>query len=179
VLDIGCGAGRHALYLQHKGFNVTAIDNSPLTIKVCKLRGLRKAKVLPIEKLSFASNSFDTIIMMWGNFGLLGNPSRLRLILKKFYRITSKQARIVADVNDPYRTAEPDHLRYHRQNTEKGRIPGQLRLRVRYKAFIGPWFDYLFVSQAEMKKILFGTGWSIAKIFPTGTSAYIVLLNKT
>ncbi|MFQ5892475.1 MAG: class I SAM-dependent methyltransferase, partial [Candidatus Methanofastidiosia archaeon] len=36
VLDIGCGAGRHALYLQKKGFDVLGIDNSPLAIKVCK-----------------------------------------------------------------------------------------------------------------------------------------------
>src|SRR5690349_16406171 len=39
VLDIGCGAGRHSLYLQSKGFDVTGIDNSPGAIKVCKLRG--------------------------------------------------------------------------------------------------------------------------------------------
>jgi len=33
VLDIGCGAGRQALYLQSKGFEVTAIDNSPLAVR--------------------------------------------------------------------------------------------------------------------------------------------------
>ena len=35
VLDIGAGAGRVSLYLQKRGFDVTAIDNSPLAIKVC------------------------------------------------------------------------------------------------------------------------------------------------
>ncbi|MGD0495283.1 MAG: methyltransferase domain-containing protein [Candidatus Bathyarchaeia archaeon] len=39
VLDIGCGAGRHALYLQQKGFSVVGVDSSPLAVKVCKLRG--------------------------------------------------------------------------------------------------------------------------------------------
>jgi 2-polyprenyl-3-methyl-5-hydroxy-6-metoxy-1,4-benzoquinol methylase len=53
ILEIGCGAGRHSLYLQKKGFDVLGIDNSPLAIKVCKLRGLKKAKVMPIEEVSF------------------------------------------------------------------------------------------------------------------------------
>ena len=35
VLDIGCGAGRHSLYLQEKSFDVLGIDSSPLTAKVC------------------------------------------------------------------------------------------------------------------------------------------------
>ncbi len=30
VLDIGCGAGRHSIYLQEKGFDVLGIDVSPL-----------------------------------------------------------------------------------------------------------------------------------------------------
>lgn len=29
VLDVGCGAGRHALYLQKKGFSVFGVDSSP------------------------------------------------------------------------------------------------------------------------------------------------------
>jgi len=34
VLDIGCGAGRHALYLQDKGLDVLGLDSSPLALKV-------------------------------------------------------------------------------------------------------------------------------------------------
>ena len=33
VLDIGCGAGRHAIYLQDKGFDVTGIDISPVRLR--------------------------------------------------------------------------------------------------------------------------------------------------
>ncbi|MHA2277330.1 MAG: class I SAM-dependent methyltransferase, partial [Candidatus Kariarchaeaceae archaeon] len=44
ILDIGCGAGRHSLYLQEKGFDVMALDNSPKAIKVCQERGIKKTK---------------------------------------------------------------------------------------------------------------------------------------
>ena len=44
-LDVGCGAGSHALYLQEKGFDVTAIDISENAIKACELRGLKNCKV--------------------------------------------------------------------------------------------------------------------------------------
>src|SRR3989338_2994924 len=64
ILDVGAGAGRVSLYLQKKKLGVVAIDNSPLAIKVCKKRGVKKAIVLPIEQISnFKPNNFDTIIM--------------------------------------------------------------------------------------------------------------------
>ncbi|MBN1550974.1 methyltransferase domain-containing protein, partial [bacterium] len=52
ILDIGCGAGRHAIYLQSKGFTVTGIDTSPLAVHVCKARGLQDVRVMPITKIS-------------------------------------------------------------------------------------------------------------------------------
>jgi SAM-dependent methyltransferase len=51
VLDIGCGAGRVALHLQERSFEVLAIDTSPLAIQVCRLRGVRRAEVGSIANL--------------------------------------------------------------------------------------------------------------------------------
>src|SRR5690554_7747625 len=44
VLDIGCGAGIHALYLQDKGLDVKAIDTSAGAIAVCTLQGIKRSE---------------------------------------------------------------------------------------------------------------------------------------
>ncbi|MCW4041999.1 MAG: class I SAM-dependent methyltransferase [Candidatus Bathyarchaeota archaeon] len=93
ALDIGCGAGRHALYLQSQGIDVTGIDISPLAIHVCRLRGLQKAQVMAIEDIDFPASFFDTIIMMGHNFGLMGNYENARKLLQQFYHITTDNAR--------------------------------------------------------------------------------------
>jgi 2-polyprenyl-3-methyl-5-hydroxy-6-metoxy-1,4-benzoquinol methylase len=51
VLDIGCGAGRVAVHLQAQGLDVVGIDTSPFAVKVCKLRGLKKARLLSIMEV--------------------------------------------------------------------------------------------------------------------------------
>jgi len=179
VLDIGCGAGRHSLYLQGKGLDVTGIDNSPLAIKVCKLRGLKRAKLMSITEVDFKPDSFDTIIMLGNNFGLFGSQGRMRWVLKKFYRMTSDDATIIAESNDPYRTDNPDHLRYHKFNRRRGRMAGQLRIRVRFGKYTGNWFDYLIVSKKEMMHLLRGTGWRVKGFISSKSSPYIAIIKKS
>ncbi len=178
VLDIGCGAGRHSLYLQNKGFDVLGIDSSPLAIKVCKLRGMKKARVMPIEELDFKPNSFDTVIMMGSNFGLFGGFERAKRILRKLHKITSKNGLIIASTRDTFKTNNLDHLEYHRRNRERGRMPGQLRLRIRFRKCVGIWFDYLIVSKKEMEDVLKGTGWKLKETVDSGNSAYIAVIHK-
>jgi SAM-dependent methyltransferase len=178
VLDIGCGAGRHSLYLQSKGFDVLGIDISPLAIKVCKLRGLRKAEVMSIEEINFKPNSFDTIIMMGNNFGLFGSFEKARRLLKRFRKITSKDALIIAETRDPYMTDNPAHLEYHEFNKKRGRRAGQLTIRVRFEKYATPWFDYLMVSRDEMKELLKGTRWKIKEFIDSDGSQYIAIIEK-
>ena len=179
VLDIGCGAGRHALYLQDKGLEVMGIDNSPLVVKVCRERGLRDARIAPITQIGPRLGVFDTVLMLGNNFGLFGSFEGARRLLAKLSRITSSKGRVVAMTSDTYRTDNPDHLAYHARNRERGRMSGQLRLRVRYKKYAMPWFDYLIVSKDEMESILEGSGWSVNRYIDSDASYYMAIIDKT
>ncbi|MFX0139028.1 MAG: class I SAM-dependent methyltransferase, partial [Candidatus Hodarchaeota archaeon] len=123
ILDIGCGAGRHSLYLQENGFDVLGIDISPVAIKTCKERGLKKARVLSIEDIEkLKPERFDTIIMFGNNFGLFGSFNKARILLEKFSKITSLNAIIIAQTRDPYKTDNPAHLEYQEFNKKRGRM---------------------------------------------------------
>lgn len=179
VLDVGAGAGRVSLYLQKRGFDVTAIDNSPLAVKTCKTRGVKKARLLAFEQVDkFSAGRFDTIIMYGNNFGLFRSFSKAKILLKKLYRITRPGALIIAETLDIYKTREPHHLAYHKFNRNRGRMAGQIRLRIRYKNCIGEWFDYLMVSKNEMKEILKGTGWKVKKFIYSRGPVYIAVIEK-
>lgn len=179
VLDIGCGAGRVGLYLQEKGLEVTGIDISPLAVRVCRKRGMRKVRKMSISEVGrFRPSSFDTIVMYGNNFGLFGSPEHARLLLKRLHRITSKGALIIAESRDPYRTDDPVHLAYHRFNRQRGRMAGQLKIRIRFRNFVGNWFDYLLVSKKEMKGILKGTGWGAKRFIQGKDSIYVAIIKK-
>jgi SAM-dependent methyltransferase len=178
ALDVGCGAGRHSLYLQKKGFDVLGIDRSPLAISICKLRGVKKAKVMSVEDVDFKPNSFDTIVMMGNNFSLFASFKRARKLLKRFRRMTTENALIIAETRDPYKTDNPAYSEYYKLNRRRGRMSGQIRGRVRFEKYVSKWFDWLMVSKEEMEKILNGTGWKVKKFIDSGDSQYVAIIEK-
>jgi SAM-dependent methyltransferase len=178
VLDIGCGAGRHSLYLQEKGFDVLGIDTSPLALKVCRLRGLRKTKLISITRIGPELGRFDTLLMLGNNFGLFASFKRARWLLGRFHKITSEKARIIAESMDPYQTDDPVDREYHKLNRRRGRMFGQVRIRLRYKRHVTPWFDYLRASKDEMKQIVERTGWSIRRFIDTNGPVYTAIIEK-
>ena len=133
---------------------------------------------MSIEDIDFKPKSFDTIIMMGNNFGLFGSFQKARSLLKRFHKITSDDGLIVAETRDPYKTDNPAHLEYHKLNRKRGRMGGQVRIRVRFKKYATPWFDYLFVSKEEMDEILKGTGWKVKQYIDSGNALYIAIIEK-
>ena len=75
VLDVGCGAGSHALYLQEKGFDVTAIDISTGAVDYMKSVGINAVQS---SFLNFKEGKFDTILMLMNGIGVAGKLSNLK-----------------------------------------------------------------------------------------------------
>ena len=174
VLDAGVGAGRAALELQRRGRSVVGIDVSPGAVEVARARGVSDVRLLAFEEIDDSVGQFDTIVMFGNNFGLFGSPSKAQRLLRQLRPLAD---RIVAGSNDPYATDDPAHLAYQEHNRMRGRMPGQLRLRVRYRDIIGPWFDYLIVSPDEMASIVEGTQWRIRRVLQqTGSGYYVAVL---
>ena len=154
VLDIGCGAGRHSLFLQAKGLEVTGIDVSPLAIRVCKARGLKDARLMSIDDVRPSLGKFDTILMLGNNFGLFSNKAKARALLRRLLEMTNPKGRIIAESLDVYKPpVDPAHRRCHLMNRRRGRMPGQVKIRIRYRSLATPWFDYLLASKKEMRDI--------------------------
>jgi len=178
VIDIGCGAGRHSLFLQEKGFDVLATDISAGAISVCRKMGVRKTRVISIEKMTSLRNKFDTVLLLGNNFGLLKNEKSGQRILGELENITNKNAIIIASTVNPYRTDIVEHKKYHTQNIKKSRLAGEIVLRIRYKSNKGDWFKYLFISPEELRDFLSCTNWKVEKIFSPQLPTYSFVLVK-
>ena len=91
--------------------------------------------------------------------------------------MTSERARILGECLDPYTTDEPAHLAYHERNRRRGRMAGQIRIRIRYRDIATPWFDYLFLTQPELEELVRGTGWTLARSIDD-SPMYVAVLEK-
>lgn len=179
VLDVGCGAGRHALYLQGQGYEVVGLDVSPGPLAVAEERGLVQTLQLDVADLAaYTGKAFDSVVMFGNNFGLVGTTDQAPEVLDSLSSVTTDDAVILAGSMDLHQTDDPDHLAYHERNHDRGRLAGALRLRVRYKLAQTDWFDYLLASPDEMRSIVDGTGWILDEVIQNDAPFYVGMLRK-
>ncbi|MDG1284660.1 MAG: methyltransferase domain-containing protein [Flavobacteriaceae bacterium] len=97
VLDVGCGAGSHSLYLTSKGLEVKSIDISKGAIKACQLRGLKNAHVLDVKN---ETTSFDTLLLLMNGSGIFQSLAHTPLVLKHLKTLLNPKGQILIDSSD-------------------------------------------------------------------------------
>ncbi len=99
VLDVGCGAGSHSLYLQNeKQLDVTAIDISANAIEACTLRGIKKAVTKNIMLLE--NEKFDTILLLMNGAGMCGRLNKISDFLLKIKSLINDGGQVLLDSSD-------------------------------------------------------------------------------
>lgn len=99
VLDVGCGAGSHSLYLQNdRKLEVVSIDISKNAIEACKLRGLKDARVCNV--LDLENEKFDTIILLMNGTGIFGTLKETSNYLQKLKSLLNTGGQILLDSSD-------------------------------------------------------------------------------
>ena len=101
VLDIGCGAGRVCLHLQERGLDVVGIDNSPGAVQGCRRRGVKDVRLWEIGEIDGRLGSFDTLVMLANNFGLIGGEASARRVLRAMHAVTRPGGRLLGQSFDP------------------------------------------------------------------------------
>ena len=154
ILDIGCGAGSHSLYLQNKEYDVKAIDISANAIQACILRGLKNAHVQDL--LAPENETFDTILLLMNGTGIFRTLDELPNYLQKLKSLLQPGGQILIDSSD---------LIYMYDENEDGSysIPaegyyGELTFTVSYKGQTDEPFPWLYLDYNTLQRAAIAYG---------------------
>lgn len=174
VLDIGAGAGSHALYLQNeRNLDVLALDISPKSVEVCKLRGIKKA--VCENMLDFSGETFDTILLLMNGTGIFESLEKIDTYLQKLYTLINDNGQILIDSTD---------ILYMFDRDEDGGvyIPaggyyGELDYVVHYKGESEDPIKWLYLDFTTLKNAAENNGFKVEKIMQDEDS-YLTSLTK-
>lgn len=148
ILDVGCGAGSHSLYLQNKGYDVNVIDISANAIQACVLRGVKNTRAQDI--LSIENETFDTILLLMNGTGIFRTLADLPVYLQKLKSLLNPGGQILIDSSD---------LIYMYDENEDGSysIPaegyyGELMFTVSYKGQTDAPFPWLYLDYNTLQR---------------------------
>jgi SAM-dependent methyltransferase len=167
VLDIGAGAGSHALILQNLGLDVTALDISDLAVNIMLQRGVRHAIAKDI--FYYHTEKFDTLLLLMNGIGLCGTLQQLRLFLQHAKTLLNKGGRLIFDSSDItylYEDELPDGDNYY----------GELSYQYVYKGQKTDWFKWLYIDEETLKKVASEEGWVMEVLYRDDMDQYLTRL---
>ena len=143
VLDVGAGAGCHALALQDRGIKVTAIDVSPLSVDVMKKSGVEDARLVNLYDASL-NEKFDTILMLMNGSGIIGKIDNMPQFFARMDELLASGGQVLIDSSDLIYLFE-DEDGGADINLADGYY-GEVDYAMQYKNIKGETFDWLYID---------------------------------
>ena len=159
ILDVGCGAGSHSLYLQkEQKLEVTSIDISENAVQACKLRGLQNVNVQNILEMEVDDlhAKFDTILLLMNGTGIFGTLKNTPQFLQKLKTLLNPKGQILIDSSD---------IIYMFDEDEEGAVTipandyyGEVQYTITYKGENEDAFPWLYIDYNTLQNAAHANG---------------------
>ncbi len=167
ILDIGAGAGSHALVLQQRGFDVTALEISPGAAAVMQKRGVKT--VVQQDIFQYKTEKFDTLLLLMNGIGLTQTLAGLDRFLQHAKQLLLPGGQLIFDSSDISYLYEDLPL-------PKNRYYGEISYQYEYKNQWGDWFNWLYIDQKTLKKQAQKQGWKCEIVYEDEMDLYLAKL---
>ena len=148
TLDFGAGAGRHALELQRRGLEVTAIDVAPEAVEVMRRRGVTDPRCGDFAAVT--GERFDTILLLMHGIGLVGSLEGLTQFFGHAQNHLEENGRIIFDSAD-LGMVIPEQFDEGLDDWRAGGLyPGEVEYRLSYGRFEGEPYPWLFIDPVTL-----------------------------
>ncbi len=166
VLDVGAGVGSHALLLEQKGFDVTAIDTSSLAVQIMQERGVKNAKT---QALVTITDRYDTLLFMMNGIGLTGTIEGLKKFLNTAKSLLNPNGQLLFDSSD---------ISYVYSNLPMplNHYFGEVSFCYEYKKQKGKWFNWLYIDPTTLQHLSKQQGWNCEIIVKDDQYQYLAQL---
>ena len=177
IIDIGAGAGCHALELQNRGLPTTAIDIVPEAVEVMRKRGIRDARLADFRSLK--NEAYDTVLLLMNGIGIVGDLDGLNEFLRDLGTLVNTGGQVVFDSIDlreenPAANQNTSKINNHSSSENKsGRYFGEIEYSIEYKGVKYPPFRWLFVDAETINKMAQRHKWKFEKVMDYENGRYL------
>jgi len=166
VLDVGAGAGSHALFLQKRGMDVTALERSPLAGEVMRARGVRQ--VITADFFEYDEARYDTLLFLMNGIGVAGSIDGLTTLFNHCKTLLNPGGQLLFDSSDIA------YLYADGTVDKPAGYYGEIRYQYAYKGARSAPFNWLFIDQDTLISIARPLGWVVQILYEDGHDQYLV-----
>ena len=171
VLDIGAGVGAHALVLQARGHEVTALDLIPEAVRIMRERGVEDARegtvfAIPSDKV------YDTVILLMNGSMIAETLSGLDRLLGAAAAVLEPGGALILDSTDLRDDMDAEG------DDDDGYI-GELHYQLSVGEHVGEVFPQLFVDPDTLDTRARLAGWDMDVIWRGPDGRYLALMLVT
>lgn len=103
LMDLACGKGRHAIYLNKKGFEVTGLDLSEENIKHARLFANNRLHFEVHDmRLSYENQQFDFVFNLFTSFGYFETKKEHEAAVASVAQSLKPEGKFILDFLNPY-----------------------------------------------------------------------------